>query len=264
MKFVDSAGHTNYEIPVSNGLLTPDHVKKMGDAVWLELLLEDMVTDGEGDDGIVLGGNQVQDRDLAARLGKKERTVARYRKRLNGKYIVARRGSWGYTYRVLKSKKWALIRRVRPDKNVRSAPLTGHNLQITPRRDLTYPTNQSDTTCRSHKETSSRQLQKEQQLRSTSQAHRVWAVLGIDLPVGHKDFRLLVESSYDTKNGRPLAIVMGTCADAWQDAGGKVPGPFFRALARLRAQDKRPSMPSSGASTDTHLNILADIIPGDR
>jgi hypothetical protein len=252
MRFADSAGHTNYEIPVSNGLLTPYHVKRMRDAIWLELLLEDMVTDGEGDDGIVWGGKPVLDCELGKRLGKSEKTIARYRKALTGHYIQATRTMYGHSYRVLRSKKWAMIRGLRLDKSVQS--------QL---RDKTHVAERSDTAGRSNK-TSSGQLQEEQQPMATPQSHRVWAALGLDAPAGPKDFRALVESSYDVNHGRPLASVIGTCADAWQAAGGKVPGPFFRALAHLRAQDKRLSGPALEASSEAHLNTLADIIPRDR
>ena len=157
MKLRDSSGGTNFTLPVSNGLLRPEHVKRMGDAVWLELLLEDMVTTGRGEDGIVLGGRPALDRDLAARLGVSQRTIARYREQLLDGYIVAVRESYGYSYRVLKSKKWAAIRHSRSDKSVQS-----HQTKVSdhPPSDQTQSVGRSDTTCRSNKETKSGHIKK--------------------------------------------------------------------------------------------------------
>ncbi len=121
MKLRDSSGEMNYTLPVSNGLLKPEHVARMGDAVWLELLLEDLVTTGEGEDGIVLGGRPVPDGELAGRLGVSAKTISRYRTTLSGNYIQAIRRSVGYAYRVRRSKKWLAIQQSRLDKSVRSA-----------------------------------------------------------------------------------------------------------------------------------------------
>jgi len=142
----------NFTLPVSNGLLRPEHVKRMGDAVWLELLLEDMVTGGEGDDGIVWKGQPVCDRELAARLGVSEKTIARYRIALLPCYITAKRKSCGYAYTVLRSKKWMAIRQSRSDKSVLSdqTKVSDHE-----GGDRTQPAKRSDTTGRSNKETKS-------------------------------------------------------------------------------------------------------------
>lgn len=118
MKLRDSSGEMNYTVPVSNGLLKPEHVARMGDAVWLELLLEDLVTTGEGEDGLVLGSRPVCDHELAARLGLSRKTIARYRATLAGRYIVSRRKAGGHIYRVLKSKKWLAIRHAQLDRTV--------------------------------------------------------------------------------------------------------------------------------------------------
>jgi hypothetical protein len=115
-----ASSETNITIPVSNGLLSPEHVKRMGCAVWLELLLEDMVTGGRGDDGIVQGGRPVLDHDLETRLGVSRKTIARYRSTLSNGYIIAARQSYGYSYRVLKSTKWVAIRQSKSDKSVKS------------------------------------------------------------------------------------------------------------------------------------------------
>lgn len=221
MKFRDSRGSVNYEIPVSNGLLTPEHVKRMGDAIWLELLLEDMVNDGEGDDGIVAGGNAVLDHDLATRLGKSEKTIARYRRALQGAYILARRASQGHTYRVLKSKKWAVIQRARLDKSVRSPrPLTGQKCPI-----------RSDTTGGSYKETTS--------VLHQAVAGSPWSEIGIP-PCGPPAFQELVLTNFTNPDGHGTAEVMGRCLDDWDLIRGRRPRPalFCAALERLRGKGR--------------------------
>ncbi len=246
MKFRDSSGGMNYEIPISNGLLTPEHVRRMGDAVWLELLLEDMVTDGEGEDGIVAGGNPVLDQDLAARLGKSERTIARYREVLAGNYIIAERTSWGHTYKVLRSKKWAVIRRVRLDKSVRSAPtLTGQKCQVSPPPDPTQSGNPQDTTCRSYKETTARPLQEAVEAAAAQTSNlEAWRAIGHTQPFGSPDWRRFWEASYAGRDGQPLSQVMATCADAWQAMGEKVPPQLFRALAEIRRRERETAKPA--------------------
>jgi len=107
-------------IPVSNGLL--EHCSKMGDAIWLFLWLVDRTTKEKDDKGKVLGGMPIRDRDIADTLGGiTDRTIRRWRRRLiDGGYIEAINTGHGYSYRVLKSKKWSKKDTSRPDKNVRS------------------------------------------------------------------------------------------------------------------------------------------------
>jgi hypothetical protein len=120
-------------------------------------LLEDMVTTGQGGDGIVLGGRPALDRDLAARLGVSQRTIARYREQLSNGYIVAVRESYGYSYRVLKSKKWAAIQQSRSDKSDHSdqTKVSDH-----PPSDQTQTASRSDRCVRSNKETKSGHIKK--------------------------------------------------------------------------------------------------------
>ena len=65
-----------------------------------------------------------------------------------------------------------------------------------------------------------------------------WTGIGLTRPVGDAAFRQFWETTWATKNGHPLSQVMGTCADAWQRGGGKVPAPFFARLAEIRKREK--------------------------
>ena len=66
MKFNGSKpDEVNHTVPFSNGALRPPHVKRIGPAFPLFLLLEDKVTNGEGTEGFVLGGRPVTDGELA-------------------------------------------------------------------------------------------------------------------------------------------------------------------------------------------------------
>lgn len=83
MKFNGSQpGEVNHMVPFSTGGIRPPHVKQIGPAYPLFLLLEDMVTTGEGADGFVHGGKPIKDSQLASKLGLHAKTVSRLRRRL--------------------------------------------------------------------------------------------------------------------------------------------------------------------------------------
>lgn len=110
MKFRDSGGGVNHTVPVSNGLLKPPHVERIGPAFPLFLKLEDLVTCGDGTDGLVLGGKPVKDETLGKQLGLHQKTVATQRRRLEKhSYISTIRTPYGLVVRVRRSKKWAMI-----------------------------------------------------------------------------------------------------------------------------------------------------------
>jgi hypothetical protein len=254
MKIADSNGGTNFTLPVSNGLLRPEHVKRMAAAVWLELLLEDMVSSGQGDDGIVLKGQPVCDRELAARLGVSERTIARYRGTLVGHYIIAERKSTGYVYRVLKSKKWALIRQSRSDKLVQSDQT---NLSSQAASDRTQTVKRSDTNGRSNKETKPGLIEKQQQAAPTT-LREPWKVLGVQSPIGHPQFQNDWEEWWhsSTGSGKPAHEIAEEFIQFRQQRGQKIPRPFFEAKRRIEAHG------SPGASA-TEGNPLAAITGGE-
>jgi len=96
-----------FPIRVSNGLLDPQHRKKIGSAIWLFLLLIDWTTDEQDGIGRVRGGKPIKVKELMEALDLQERQVRKDLQRLNGrKYIRLKRTPYGYSIDVLKSKKW--------------------------------------------------------------------------------------------------------------------------------------------------------------
>jgi hypothetical protein len=119
----------NFPIPVYNGLL--EHCTQMRDSIWLYLwLLDRQTTEEANGSGKVLGGMPIRDQDIAACLGGiATRTIRRWRERLLKRpYIEAINTGHGYSYRILKSKKWKARKAqqsgqkcpVRADKSVQS------------------------------------------------------------------------------------------------------------------------------------------------
>jgi hypothetical protein len=99
----------DFPIGVRNGLLS--HYPKMREAVWLFLFLIDRETHDRragSKSGKVLGGMPVCDSDITEALGgASTKTISRWRKVLvAGGYIEATRTPYGFSYRVLNSKKW--------------------------------------------------------------------------------------------------------------------------------------------------------------
>lgn len=101
-----------FKIPVSNGILTPEHYQRMGDGVWYFMWCVDRTTkelaDGTGSVyGIVLGGMPCHDQNIARSFGVHVNTVRAWRIKLTKeKYIQTTRTPNGYSIKVLKSKKW--------------------------------------------------------------------------------------------------------------------------------------------------------------
>lgn len=107
-----SAKKKTFRIPVSNGILTPEHYQRMGDGIWYFMWCVDRTTkevaDGTGNAyGIVLGGMPCHDQDVASSFGVHVNTIRTWRIRLTKeKYIKTTRTPNGYSIKVLKSKKW--------------------------------------------------------------------------------------------------------------------------------------------------------------
>jgi hypothetical protein len=106
----DSRGKRKFWFPVWNGIF--EHREKIKDALWLFLWYIDKTTrEVDGGDGrkvgLVLGGKPIRDSQVARELQCSKRTVCSWRNLLaDGGYIEATRAPYGYTVRVLKSKKW--------------------------------------------------------------------------------------------------------------------------------------------------------------
>lgn len=240
MKFRDSSGRENYEIPVSNGVVKPPHVRQIRPAYALFLKLEDMVTDGEGADGLVLGGSAIRDERLAKELGLARRTVNDHRQRLQKyRYIAVRETEAGFLIRVRKSRKWEVIQRGRrrsasgenPPEAGEISPTSGENPPGIGRQHQGH-------------------LQRQQQTDATA-APECWEAVGVSLPIGPAGFQSPWGFLYAQRNGHPLSEAMERTIQAWQLKGRKVPPPFFeakRAVEALVSARRRSGCGSATAS----------------
>lgn len=96
-----------YYITISNGLLTSEHRKRMGSAVWEFMWLIDKTTriDQKGA-GYVLGGKPIKLSEIAKGLGSDEETISRNLIRLEEEeYISKTRTPYGIVIKVNKAKK---------------------------------------------------------------------------------------------------------------------------------------------------------------
>ena len=104
-------GERNYLIPISNGLLTAEHRKRMGVAVWEFAWLVDRTTLERDGFGVVLGGKPITYGEIARDLGLSVRTVQENCHTLKDEgYIDMKRTPYGIKFLVAKSKKFAALR----------------------------------------------------------------------------------------------------------------------------------------------------------
>jgi hypothetical protein len=100
-----------YTFPVSSGLLSADHVAKIGDAIWtflwcVDRTTSDVMRDGERR-GRVLGGYLTATSRIAAELGLTEKTVQDQLEQLAGAhYLQLLPEADGYIIEVRHSIKW--------------------------------------------------------------------------------------------------------------------------------------------------------------
>lgn len=95
---------------VYSGLLTVEHKKNIGPALWEFLWCIDRVTKEVDGEGLVLGGSPVSYSQVAEELGSGKSTVKRNFERLEEHgYIFLKRTPYGHIITVKKSKKWGAI-----------------------------------------------------------------------------------------------------------------------------------------------------------
>ena len=211
-------GEPSRPIPVWNGIL--EHQSKMGMAIWLYLWCLDRITNEQDGLGYVLGGAPVKLKRIADELGRSKRSLNRDLKILRSRYLRLRWTPYGYVILVLNSRKFGIWGRAwSHTKNGAAQTKSGTAL----------------TKNGVSKEDSAVDTAEEQQ---PSAPFGPWKAIRLDHPVGDKAFREFWETTWASKNGKPLSQVMGDCADIWQAGGGKVPGPFFRELTRIRAEER--------------------------
>jgi hypothetical protein len=224
------AGHTrryrdkpSYAIPVWNGLL--EHRKRIDGAIWLFLWLLDAVTNEKDDIGLVHGGAPVKIAAIAQTLEFDEWTVRQHFKKLEeGRYVKRRRTPYGYVIYVVKSRKfgvWHGHRRSRViEQEIGATPL---------KRSWENPRNKEDAA-----------ITQQPAAAGPYQEDSVWDYLKIQ-PCGPREFQILLESRWSSRNGQRAAVIIGECIDDWEAAYGAHPrgaAPLFRALSSLRATEK--------------------------
>jgi hypothetical protein len=145
----------SYPFPVWSGLLTADHYRRIGPAIWVFLWFLDRVTSEEEGWGVVLGGKPIKDCEIAARFGVHPSVIRDNRRKLVAElYVEATRTPRGFRFRVRNSRKFIWKRR-RSTENRRSLPgdrqnTVDHDRQksvdaIRPSsKDLTKPTPNAD------------------------------------------------------------------------------------------------------------------------
>lgn len=113
--------------PIHIGLLTPNHVEKIGPAIWEFLWLvlrttKETVENGETI-GIVLGGRPIKNAEIAEELGyslaKVERNISKLK---NHGYIITKRTPYGNIFKVRNSKKFYKNRTLKSDGSKKGEP----------------------------------------------------------------------------------------------------------------------------------------------
>jgi hypothetical protein len=231
VKLQDSNGNPNYFVPFSNGLLRPPHVERIGPALFLFVLFEDLVTVGDGTDGLVQGGKPVSDVYLAETLGLHRRTVAAYRRRLEShEYIRTIRTGSGYIVRVMKSKKWAWRQQLGP-KNGQERWLKSRPEMSVSETEMSVSTTERSqkVPSRSDKAVTKRDEADE----AAASAERVWNLLGFNGPRGIPAFQEILCFEFTHRNGEPDSEVLERALQKCQSSKISIPRPIFEAKRRL-------------------------------
>lgn len=97
----------NYDISISNGILTADHRNRIGSSLWEFMWLLDKTTKIDNEKkGYVLHGKPIKLIELAKQMGVTEMTVSRNLHKLEGqRYIDITRTPYGLVIKVNKAKK---------------------------------------------------------------------------------------------------------------------------------------------------------------
>lgn len=126
-----------FHFPVSNEIFA--EYRRLGDALWLYLFYIDRTTEEYADNGTtigrVLGGVPRADADAASALGVTDKTIRKWRARLEGEgFIRSKQTGHGSIVEVLNSKKW-IWKRKKADRNEHSGQ-TGKDVPSRPERTV--------------------------------------------------------------------------------------------------------------------------------
>ena len=233
MKVRDSRGGINYSFPVSNGLLTAEHRKRLGSALWEFLWFIDRTTCNDKDGcGLVLGGRPITCASIARSLGSSERAVRANCRRLAAHgYIRVQRAPHGLKVWVTKSKKFAWKRPTesrrpldrRGEENCHSdrygaAAQIGRNVPM-------HIDNQQDRT------------EDGKELPLWSSVGKAWTALDLTYPIGSLEFRSSWQSWFEAGSGQPLSLLMEQCICCCKDKNIRVPPEFYKLKCRVEERE---------------------------
>jgi hypothetical protein len=249
MKLRDSNGETNHIVPLSNGVLRQPHIERIGTAFPLFAKLEDLVTTGEGSDGLVWGGKPIPDQALADMLGLHRKTIAVWRRNRLQKhgYIVSKATPAGNIIRVRKSKKWFWLRS-RREQQAGMTPLPGGTV---PTAEVGAKKggggSENGSRWESKRDTKQDVAGPNKDVVGTTAAsdNTAWKEIGLDSPVGTPDFQSSWEFFSKHRNGEPLSNAMERCIQNRQKKRLSVPKPFFTAKRAVEDREKSQQHPEA-------------------
>ena len=258
MRLLDSNGSLNHIVPISNGLLRPPHVERMGPSLVLFVLFEDLVTIGEGTDGLVKGGKPVADVELADTLGLHRRTVAAYRRRLelHGYIRTVRTGS-GYKVRVMKSKKWAWRQRLEYKNRSESCLKSEPEMSVFTTEMSKIETERSKKVPSRSDEAGTKRDEADEGAAAASLGP-VWKLLGVNGPLGKPAFQDVLRYEFGHRNGEPDSEVLERVLQQCQSRKIPIPPPIYDAKRRLEAMER------ASVESCSRMPTVRDIVPMER
>lgn len=235
-------GGKSYPIPVWNGIL--EHCERIGPALWEFLWLLDKITIEKDGKGIVLSGAPVKIERIAGDLGRCDRTVRSNLDRLQDKnYIKRTRTPYGFTIKVLNSRKFGIWRKKEIGNNCRSLPdRSAENYW----RDRQESPVRSAVSCR-NKEDKARNIAKNSAGAVThsvagaasspntppkkdAAAARAFSAFGFDAPFGHSEFiNAVLRRAGEINNGNIVEVMERVIVEL----GRKVPPQWYEAKHSL-------------------------------
>jgi hypothetical protein len=231
-KYRDGDSHP---LPLWSGIL--EHCGRIGPALWEFVWLIDRITEETDGRGIVLGGAPVKIERIAAELDRCGRTVRRNLDRLqNENYIQRTRTPYGFTIRVLNSRKFQIWSGKEIVKNGRSLPVeSGPKCPVSP----AFLSGLSDKNVR-NKEDAAVDATED----AAVAAAAAWRAIGTD-KLGTPRFRAKWEFLFAHRNGNPVSDAMERCIVSCQEARIPVPKPFYDAKRKVE-KGEAPSQRTAG------------------
>jgi len=232
----------NYPVPVSNGLLCPEHRRRIGGAVWEFIWFVDRTTSETNGIGKVLGGKPVTYNQIATDLGTSQRTVGEHCKRLMREgYIRMNRTPYGYQVQVMKSKKFF---QKRVEETCRSE---GERVEDFGRSEWKKSVERVEETCKSNKTLQDNTVDAAAAAAFSSPG-KEWEILGLKTGLGTSRFQQVWTFFYSHRNGYQLSEAMERTIQQAQGKGIKVPKPFYEAKRRVERQERE-------ADTGSHRGL---------